>query len=181
MKIIQLEQKVPTLIHSVLNFIGYISATCSSSGFNVKINGACHNAYFDYLPTTNWYAGNTASESSCKFTTSGSNYELSGRDWRTSRELTITSGFYWLRCQLGSYTLRTDAEIRQALDTNCTIYNRTCNYLSDGQIFYIEDEKWNPISSTSTADKFTVGDIVWTCEKSTFDMTSSRVEMVSLE
>ena len=56
--------------------LGYISATCSSSGFDIRINGDCHQKAFDNVPTTGWYAGNSASESSCKFPTSGNNFQV---------------------------------------------------------------------------------------------------------
>ena len=53
-----------------------MSATCSASGFDVKVNGACHTAKFSYLPTDKWYVGNTAATTACQITASGSDFAV---------------------------------------------------------------------------------------------------------
>ena len=60
----------------IKTWLGYVSATCSSAGFVVKVNGACHTAQFTYLPTDKWYAGNTAATTSCQIAQVGSDYEV---------------------------------------------------------------------------------------------------------
>ena len=58
---------------------GLISAICTSTGFDIIVNGNCLSSSFSFLPTiANWHVGDSTS-SECLLTAQGDLYRIQGK------------------------------------------------------------------------------------------------------